>query len=501
MPTFHNFGYETPNVQTRSADTRGTTQHLDALQRLSSIGSGVAMQVERNRKNLKQSRLTTQAAMELDEFVFSLETDRDYDSQFERYTDFAKDMESRYQKEFDGDEQGFSTWRANIGELAFKRGHDVRSRALKGQMDIQKGDLTLNMEELSQLAITGDDEQREAVQSKADDLLKQSYQNGVIDYDEAAKLHLKFRDDMESAQVRFDILTDPDTAAENLLAGKYKMSDERSMQWLEKANSASESRMRARFAAEDRARRAQERFERQVAEDTAKEGDKLLFTGSLTTDWLEENKDALDESDYRYYYKSLRTGSEGFTDINIYSSLRQRASEGGDVREEARSYLQRGMLKLADYEKLVNRSERNTGNTDIPNWYKRGERYLSDTFRVSDVNPDPAMAQRRAIVLDEWTQWADENPRPSIAEARNAYQEIARSYALVDSSEMILLKPLPRYTVGNRQSMDVEASQRATVEAFQRGDMTEAEFKKQAALLKDWEAAMQQMRDKANASE
>lgn len=503
MPNFpagDQFGNATPTVQTGGVNTSGTTQHFQALEQLGNIGAGLAMQVDNNQRRLKASSLTTQAAMELQEVVFNLKTDRDYDTQFDRYTQAAQDIDKRYQKQFDGDERSYSMFKRNFTEMAFKHGFEVRSQALNGQLDLQKGQLMLNMADLAQLAVQGDEEQREAIKARADDLLEENYHGGVIEAEEAAQMHLKFRDDMTSAQVRYDILTDPDQAATDLLAGKYDLSEERAMQWLEKANSESESRQRARFAAEDRARRERERFEKQVAEDTAKEGDQLLFTGNLTTQWLEENREQMDESDYRYFYKSIGTGSTGFTDINIYSSLRQRASDGEDVREEARQYLRRGMLKLPDYEKLVNRSEQNTGAGDVPNWFKRGEDYLSRAFRVSDVNPDPSAPQRLANVMDEWTQWSLENPSPSQAEARQAYQEIAKSYALLDSSDMILLKPLPRYVVGNRQNMDMDASMQATVDAFQNGDLTPDEFKKQAALLKEWEAAMQKMRGEADAN-
>lgn len=485
-------GNRTPSPARGDGAVGGTTAGFDALARLGSIGADIAGQVAANERAMKTAQLSTRAAMELEEYVFNVKNnDRDYSTQYQRYEDFTKDLTKRYQEEFAGDRAGYSTFQQNIGQMAFKKGFDVRSHSISGQLDQQKGALTVNMSLLSELAVQGDEEQREMVKTKAQLLLNDSVQNGVITSQEMANLGLKFQDDMVGAQVRYDIVQNPDVAAEKLLKGEYAgLSGERQMMWLEKANQKSEANMRRAHAEEDRSRREQERAEKAAADSMAKAGDKLLFSGQLSADWLEENRDTLDEADYRYYYKALTTGSEGFTDTGIYSDLRTRASDGEDVREQARSFLRNGQLKLVDYEKLVNRSERNSGTGDVPNWFKRGERYLANAFRISDINPDPSAPQRLANVMDDWSQWATDNPNADIKTAQQAYKDIAESYQLIDTSQMTLIKPMPRFSVGNRQSMDLESTAAATVEAFKAGDISEDEFKKQAALIEEWEQAL-----------
>lgn len=505
IQTFQNqIGTSTPTLQNNPANFGGLTAGIEAIGRLGEIGANVANQVIKNERALKVSSASTQAAMEVEQFVFDIKNnDVDYGTQFERYENFAKDVEKRYSSEFEGDPQGLSVFRENIGQLVFKKGFEVRSRSIKGQLDVQKGQLVTNLASLSQLSIQGDDEQREMVNTKAQLMLKDAISNGVIGEEEGAKAWLKYQDQAASAQIRFDIIDNPDQAAEKLLKGQYSgISNEQQLIWLERANSASESRQRAVFAAEDSARREAEREEKIVQEQTTKEGDSLLFNGQLTPGWIEENRDLMDEADYRYFYKALRTDTEGFTDTAIYSDLRFRASNGEDVREEARGFLRKGQLKTADYDKLVNRSEKNIGVVDVPNWFKRGESFLSDTFRVSDTNPDPAAAQRRAIVLDEWASWADENPSPTNKEAREAYQELAESYRLVDSSKMLFLKPLPKFAVGGRQNIDIDSTMRATVEAYRNQEISEQEYNKQAVLLLEWEEAINEMnRGQANAGQ
>lgn len=483
-------GNRVPSPARGDGAVGGTTAGFDALARLGSIGADIASQVAANERAMKTAQLSTRAAMELEEYVFNVKNnDRDYSTQYQRYEEFTKDLTKRYQEEFAGDRAGYSTFQQNIGQMAFKKGFDVRSHSISGQLDQQKGALTVNMALLSELAVQGDEEQREMVKTKAQLLLNDSVQHGVITAQEMANLGLKFQDDMVGAQVRYDIVQNPDAAAEKLLKGEYAgLSGERQMMWLEKANQKSEANMRRAHAEEDRARREQERAERAAADNMAKAGDKLLFSGQMSADWLEENRDTLDEADYRYYYKALTTGSEGFTDTGIYADLRTRASDGEDVREQARSFLRSGQLKLADYEKLVNRSERNSGTGDVPNWFKRGDQFIRNMLKVSDINPDPAQAQRQARALDEWQQWADANPSPGIDEARKAYQSLAESYYFTEANDSILTYRIPKYMVGpSRSSFDVDATEAATVEAFQAGEITEEEFKKEAALLERYQ--------------
>lgn len=502
IPMAEELGNQTPQAGRGAASMQGVTAGTDAIGRLALIGADVAEKVASNERAMKVNTLATQAGMELENYVFELtKKDRDYSTQFERYTAFAEDLDKRYKQQFSGDQVGYNAFKADVGELVFKKGFTVRSNALTGQIDLQKGQLTLNMQTLSELAVQGDDEQREMVKTKANLFLADAYKNGVVDAKELATLQTKFTDDVVSAQVRRDILEDPDVAAQRLLMGEYSgMTGERQMMWLEKANQQSEARQRGAIAAMDRDRREMERAEKRAQESMAKAGDKLLFSGDMTPEWLESNRDNLDESDYRYFYKALHTGAEGFTDTGIYSDLRMRASDGEDIRDEARQFLRKGQLKPADYDKLVSRAERNAGGSSIPNWYKRGEKFIDRMLATSDLNPDPATMQRKAVAMDEWADWAANNPNPTIEEAERVYKSLTQQYMMLDTSNMTLLKPVPKMAVGGRANLDINATKTATVQAFKAGQMTEAEFEEQAALIKEWEQSINQMNQSAGGS-
>lgn len=490
-------GTAQPQLNRGGASAGGSTVGTQSIGQLASIGADIASKVVANERALKVSSVTTQAAMELENYVFDLEkSDRDYGTQFERYQDFTKDLTERYSKQLAGDTAGLATFNSNIGQMAFKKGFNVRSNAITGQLDQQKGVLTLNMASLSELAVQGDEEQRELVKTKAQMLLQESYESGVVDAQEAANMGIKFQDDLVSAEARYDILVDPDQAIKKLLAGEYEgMSNERQMIWLEKANSASETRLRKQIADQDRTRREADRLEKVAAEKASKAGDQLLYSGELTTDWVEQNRDILDPSDYRFYYKAITTGSEASTNVELYSDLRYRASNGEDVRQEARSAVQRFQLKVADYNTLVNRSEQNVGIADAPNWFKQGEQYFNRSFRTSDINPDPGQAQRLANVLDDWTNWAIENPNATRADAMKVRDQLHQDYQLLNFDDILISTRKPQYIVGGYNSPDLDATDTKTLEAFESGEITEAEFLEQSSIIQRWRDTIQRAQE------
>lgn len=489
-------GQTQPQITRGGATAGGSTVGTQAIGQLAQIGADIAGKVVDNERALKVSSVTTQAAMELQNYVFDMEkSDREYSTQFDRYQAFTKDLTERYSKELEGDSAGLATFTQNINEMAFKKGFDVRSNAITGQMDQQKAQLTINMATLSELAVQGDEEQQALVKTKAQLLLQQSYDGGVIDAQEAASLGLKFQDDLVSAGVRYDILQDPDAAVQKLLKGDYEgMSSERQMMWLEKANSASEARSRKEIAEMDRARREADRLEKEAAERMSKTGDQLLYTGQLTTDWIEQNREILDPEDYRFYYKAVMTGSEAITNQSVYADLRLRASNGEDVRLDARGFLRAGQLKVSDYNTLVSRSEQNAGISSAPNWFKQGEQFFSRAFQQSDINFDPAKAQRLANIMDDWSNWANENPEASREDALKFRDQLYKDYQFLELDKMLVAQRKPTFLVGNRSNPDIDATEDRTYQAFENGEISRKEYEEQARIIDKWRSVLEQYR-------
>lgn len=247
-----------------------------------------------------------------------------------------------------------------------------------------------------------------------------------------------------------------------------------------------EAQQRAAWSREDHAYTAAKRAESDMNDAAAKDGDRLLAGGQLTADWIERNRARLSPGDYRYLYRSLGGGEvAGARALETYADLRERASNGEDVRGDARIALQKAQIDKGDYDRLLNEVE-----SSRPNWYKRGTQYLSQVSGYSDLNPDPGAAQTKANMLDDWAQWATDNPKATDAEARDSYNRIAHEYSLIDRQKITVGMRAPRYLVGSRNQPDIDQTERKTVEAFKRGDIDQAEFERQAALLQQWRNAL-----------
>lgn len=248
-----------------------------------------------------------------------------------------------------------------------------------------------------------------------------------------------------------------------------------------------ESTQRTRLAAEDRVYRNLERAEKDTQDAASKAGDKRMAEGQLTSGWIEANRSRLSPDDYRYFYRSLSgEGGGGPRDVQTYIDLRERASGGQDVRPEARAALTRGSIGVDDYDRLLGEVE-----SERPGYYKRGASYLSTISGYSDLNPTPDAARTKAAMLDDWDVWASQNPKAGDEDARKAYQRIGEEYSLIDRNAVIATMRAPRFLVGNRAQPDIDATEAATVKAFQNGELSPQEFAQQAELLKQWRRAVE----------
>lgn len=232
--------------------------------------------------------------------------------------------------------------------------------------------------------------------------------------------------------------------------------------------------------------------------DTAKTGDELLSRMQLSGKWIEANRNNLDPQDYRYFYNALKGDQAASrnekSDPTVYSDLIDRAHQGQDVRDEARRAMVNHRITIESYDKINNETD-----ASRPNWFKRGTEFISTSAAVSQLNPDPAAAQRKADMLDDWQDWANRNPKATDEQAHTAYHKLVHEYAIIDTSGLTLTKRAPTYLVGSRNMPNIEATEDATVAAHARGEIDDLEFARQAQLIKDWRESIQRSAPKPEA--
>lgn len=231
----------------------------------------------------------------------------------------------------------------------------------------------------------------------------------------------------------------------------------------------------------------QERAFKRAAEDVIKHGDKLLSTGQLDAGWIERNRSILPHEEYRHFLRKLNGDDDasGPRDSRLYSDLREQSGSGLDVRQEARDALLKGQIRSSDYDRILGEVEGSR-----PGWYKRGSQYISTSAAVSDLNPDPAAAQRKADMLDDWDTWVRENPKATESDAQTSYHRIVEEYQIINTNQMTLTKRAPRFLSGTRNEPDLDATESETVRAFEDQEIDRTEFERQAALIAEWRRAL-----------
>jgi len=226
MPMFpggDQFGNAIPNVQTGSPDVRGVTVGIESIGNLAKVGAGIAMQIDQNRRRLEVAEMATEAVNRIDEKEqYFFQEDRDYSTQVDRYQKFYKDLESEYQKRFDNT-SSFNAWKGEVERYAFRKGLSIRSKSLQSEMERQKAVLGSTLSELSNIALRGGDEQYREVLDKADALINDAYDNGVLDESDKVKAAQGFHNQLSRGKVQQDINSDPvlalDKIRENLYGG------------------------------------------------------------------------------------------------------------------------------------------------------------------------------------------------------------------------------------------------------------------------------------------
>lgn len=234
--------------------------------------------------------------------------------------------------------------------------------------------------------------------------------------------------------------------------------------------------MRSEWADMERLQALGDKQKKLAADAISKDGDKLLANGQLSARWIEQNRAVMDPNDYRYFYQKLQNpgGTEGPRNSDLYASLREAAGRGEDVREDARAALHRGDIRSSDYDRILGETE-----SSHPNWYKRGADYIKSMSGMSLLNPPPDAPQRYARLMDRWGDWRDEHKDATDAQAQSAYQDLVANGMLVDRAGLPPLK----YLVGDQLQPDIEATKKATDEAFKRGELTPDQYQRQKDIL------------------
>lgn len=440
-----------------------------------------AQKIEVSKNAWELADATAKSLGELEQYKGELDSDADFDTHSSRYVAKAKEIEQRYTQSFGGTATG-RVWREDFRRAAQSGSLEVAARAQVLKAQKVRADLGNTLFDQSQL-IGINPQMDEALRSQAKLAIDTSASAGNITPAERLAMYNKFDSDASEAMIRRDMLADPEGAEIKLATGAYpRLSAEAQAIWAQRLSDRSYTEQQRRLAQESHDYTVAERAKKEAEEGAAKKGDELLRSGGLTPTWLAQNREALNEADYRYFSRAMNGGDDVLHDPLLYADLRDRAGRGEDVRGEARDALRSTRIRPSDYDRIVGEVE-----SERPGWYARGKEYIKTMAAVSQLNPDPAAAQNLGGMINQWDDWVHAHPKASDVEAIRASQDIVSSNALVKISGL----PLMKYMKGTRFEPDLQATALATQKAFKDGEINKDEYARQAQLLKQWREALQ----------
>lgn len=490
IPNSQGFGL----VQSEISQTPIATLDSDPIRRLGQIATeteNTFKKIKANRDELESTRAISAAQKELQVSISDLEADKDYDTQFQRYQERAKELSETYGSQIKS-KRARARFDSQFGEFAFNEGIKVRSKSLGNHLKEQRGIADLNIDQIA--STTGnivDPEQRKKARSEGFKEIQRNLDIGVYDELEAAEALVRFQGLNAKADVRRDIQIDPEDAILKLQNNEYRgLTAEQNQIWQERGIKAIESERRARLAAEDKAEKKLEGLDKERADAASLEGDLLLRKGNLTEQWIEANAEVLEEADRRYFYKKLDEGPVGEQASETYADLRLDAT-AGDVREDAREALRRGDISESQFDKLLSRSERNAPESSLPNPLKRAENLIRVALEPPANFTDPLQKIRQADAVDSLFEWFDKNKDASPELIQKRADEIITNYSLADTRKILRESQRKTGYPAPKNQKELEEQMADVVVRFNAGEITQDEAKRLAVELKNVELVIE----------
>jgi hypothetical protein len=244
----------TPQIS--APDVRGLARiESPAAQVAESIGqlARIGAEINEKRRATKLDDLNAKATTELNNFVFSLETDTDYETQIERYDQRVQEIENRVKEETGDDSRLFNLWRREFTVPVTARSFDVRKRAQQGIVGKERAALDDRLYQFSQLPGSGNPELDSYAISQGLLALDNALKNKFITPEEEASRRQSFLRDAGLASANKAIADNPDAFIVAVEAGQFgNLSNEDRNDLISKARTAAET-------LDNRIRQAEER--------------------------------------------------------------------------------------------------------------------------------------------------------------------------------------------------------------------------------------------------
>ena len=458
--------------------------------------------IEGARRDTLLSGATAKASQEIQEYAYTLQhgtvdedgtivAPPDPGQHYKLYQDKVEEVRKRYGGTFGEDAQLRTLFDRDLSKVALQQSFHVRTNAINRQKQMAVAELNDTEDTLADIYARGDDFVRKQVIEQYRGQVARFAAAGIIDPVDAGKRSDKFMTMAERATAREMIRNDPAQALDAFLKGDVftRMPPDERMKFTELASQNVERRNRADIAEQERLRRETERKEKEVQQQTYKDAMDLAVSGKLTARWVQSNRDRIAKEDYDNLLKIAVKGGglgggEGTGNKAVYSDLRIRAGKGEDVRTEATKALAGGSINAQQFSGIVGEVEANSPTARAENWFRNGRDYIMRSLAPSQINPG-IDREVQARALEDWSQFAAQNPNATAAERERARDSIVNSSRIIQSDQVVTSIPTPRYLVGQKMAPNIGQTVAKTEEEFKAGRMTRTEFDREMRNIRD----------------
>jgi hypothetical protein len=462
-------------VETAEAVARGA-QAFGQLQQLSE-------RVAQAERSQKLTQLNASATMALKEFELGLETDTDYATYEERYDKRLQQIQDDVAKVAEGDNALFGAWRSDFARTAMDGRFNVRRAAVKGRINVANAELDQSLNTYAGLAGSDDPSKDADISARANLAIQDALNAGIISPQDAVKKSQQFNSSAITNRVNRDMFNDPIATRRRLIDNQYFGLDEPSRtKLLNRATDEATQAITRANAQEERADRQARRARDDMERNLGTSVDQMIATRDFdgAEDFLAKNARFMTPADRQRTLKFIRR-QDIVTDFMTEAALSERAASGENIEPEAKQAVIQGLLSDADYRVIVNES-RSTG------WRRRGFTYIEDNMRPGELAGAAAIERTRlANAKRDWNQWMRDNPNATDAQADVESQRIVSSYGNSQKVQSVSVLRRPTYLVSTGpNAFDLKTTFKRTKEAFDSKKITQAEYERQSALIKQW---------------
>jgi hypothetical protein len=195
---------------------------------------GKINEAERSRRVLSAQ---AKAVTALQEFTFGLETDTDYDTHWQRYQEFTRELKTQVREDLGNDARLFSVFDADFSKLEMRTGFDVRRAAVAGRREALVAALDDDLDLLRNTASSARSD------AEADEIMMQGFvevedllRRGFLTPQQARERRDNLRRGTTELRARRDLIADPERFLVNIQDRNYRPTlDEVSRQQLHEA--------------------------------------------------------------------------------------------------------------------------------------------------------------------------------------------------------------------------------------------------------------------------